>query len=286
VDSYTTNADSTAVHFAGGGLDVRALGDIGTANLCGKWIKSLSAGGAFTAARSDGAGPVGSLIALGDARVTVEARTGVLIDQIINPMLLPENGVSAGCGCLLYIWSQSAITLQASAGDINLRATALHAATLLGAKVAGGLGAGIRQNLPRQSDRAFTVPRITLQTAYMFPSADGQLQLLAARDISAQGTLQMLDAPLVAYPRPNIPVARWKLWPDAGPRRYPCIGPQPGVVAAGRDISMTSAYLSRSRSLRAGTSATESAARRNLHPTDLTLISAGRDYVDTAQDRL
>jgi len=276
VDSYAANADGSATHFASGGLDVRAGGDIGTGYFyAANGSSLLSAGGAFTSAPGLSS-PKGSLIALGNARVTVEARTGALIDGIMNPTLYAQDATTGDLSGQYFTYGpDSALTVQTSAGDVRIRSSL---STLIGGGTKGVAGSQI---LPGSLIARSLSEDLILSDANMFPSAVGQLQLLAARNISMSGTLTMSDALDANVPTPEHPgVVLVPKVPAQG--AIHASDPNPVVVAAGRDITTMTLSVPKRAEIIAGRDILNLSLRaQNLNPTDLTLISAGRDYLDT-----
>ncbi len=288
VDSYSNVDGKSPTHYAGGSVDVRAVGNIGTGEFYVANGKSLlNAGGAFNTAENT---VNGSLIALGDAQVTVEARLGALIDGIMNPTIYPQDAVSTNLTGQYFTYGpDSSVTIQSSAGDVNLR-NGLVAWLRSAAATAPGVstvpiypGTLIARSLSQD---------LLLSPAYMAPAADGQLQLVAARDVTgvAAGDLTTSGAPLKmsdafssVVPTASNPGGNGNLLAalalDQGDIH--ASDPNPAVVVAGRDIIGLNLSVPKAVDIIAGRDILNLYLNgQNLNPTDLTLISAGRDYVE------
>jgi hypothetical protein len=278
-DSYLASANGPSTHFASGGLDVRAVGDIGAGDFyVANGSSLLSAGGSFNSGKS--VGGIGSLIAMGDAQVSVEARLGASIDGVINPTLYVQDGVTGTPNHFFTYSPESAITVQTSAGDVDLGNNIVK---LLGTNAVNAAGGEIYPgNLIARSLSG----DVTLTTGVLFPSADGQLQLLAGRNIIGDLTgLRMSDAPAASVAtaeNPNASIGNVGSALDLGDIHSS--DPNPAVVVAGQDISGLSLYVPKPAEIIAGRDITDLSLRaQNLHSSDLTLISAGRDYTDDNQ---
>jgi filamentous hemagglutinin len=271
-DSYLANANGPSTHFASGSLDVRAVGDIGAGDFYVANGSSLSsAGGSFNSGSS------GSLIAMGDAQVSVEARLGVSIDGVINPTLYVQDGAIGTANRFFTYSPESAITVQTSAGEIDL---GNNIKGLLGTNAVNGAGGQIYPgNLIARSLSG----DLTVSAAAMFPSANGQLQLLAGRNIIGNSNaLSMSDAPAASVAtaeNPGVSIGNLGKLLDQGDIHSS--DPNPAVVVAGQDISALVLNVPKPAEIIAGRDITDLSLRtQNLNSSDLTLISAGRDYTD------
>ena len=65
-------------------------------------------------------GFVGSLIALSDAQVSVEARLGIVIDAVVNPTTMAQLATPRAGGSYFSYTGDSALTLQTTTGDVGL----------------------------------------------------------------------------------------------------------------------------------------------------------------------
>ncbi len=214
-DSYATpTKTSPSTYFASGGLTVRAGGDIGN----GQFFEAqgstlLSAGGAFSTASPVARGPLaGSLIALGNSQVTIEARLGAVIDAVANPTVLDQlaaNNTSSLSSSYFTYGDESKLVVQSTFGDVTLGGSTDRLNAFLGSAVGNGYGAaGVAGQiypatlLARSLQGDLSIGGVTL-----FASDNGQLQLLAGGNIVGTGPLVMSDAAAAAVPTPQAPGA-------------------------------------------------------------------------------
>jgi filamentous hemagglutinin len=285
-DSSVANADGSSTLFQSGGLEVRASGNIGSGLFYeADGASMLNAGAAFSTFRTDSQGGVGSLIALGNAQVSIEARTGVQIDAVVNPTVMTQFAPSKTLTSSFFTYSQdSSLTVQSSAGDVTLGSNPTHISTLLGS-AGKGVG-GIELYYPASLYASSLSQDLILPAATLFPSADGQLQLLAARDIDSPDSafLTMSDAFAAEVATAANPggVAQIQLQQYEFQSGAHIDDPNPAVVAAGRDINDLELSVPKATQIIAGRDITDLYFYgQNLNSTDLTLISAGRNYTDT-----
>jgi filamentous hemagglutinin len=288
-DSYIANADGTATHLIGGGLAVTAMGNIGTGRFYAADGRSLlRAGGAFDSSQGNSDGlPVGSLIALGDAQVSVEARLGVAIDGVVNPTIMSQAALGTTLNSTFFTYSDaSRLTVQSTAGDITLGNETTRLPTLVGSVVQSGPGGGTQIYPASLVVRALSQD-ISLPTATMlFPSDAGQLELIAGRDMLFTGgtALIMSDAFAQNAPTPQNPTnpTGTLLVNTAFQSGRHRLDASPAIVAAGRDITNLILSVPKAADIIAGRDIQDlTFSGQNLNPTDVTLISAGRDYRDT-----
>jgi filamentous hemagglutinin len=295
-DSYAAgaNPDGSAHHFLSGGLEVAAGGDIGSGQFfAADGSATLSAGGAFTAVLPSirGNSLVGSLIAMGDSKVSVEARLGVDIATVVNPTVMTQLASSQQLESAYFTYTgNSALSVQSTAGNVNFNSGGGALITLLGLDVASGYGGSQGQVYPATLEvRALSGDLTPPNGVTLFASDDGQLQLIAAQDIIGNGgVLKMSDAfesdlPTVQSPGSGASPGVITLAPFASGRHVD--DPVPALVVAGRDIDNLALYVPKATQIEAGRDISNLVfAGQNLNPTDVTLISAGRDFVDTFGD--
>jgi filamentous hemagglutinin len=280
-DSYFTSTSGTATQQLSGGLAVTAAGNIGTGEFYAADGRSvLTAAGAFTTAvRPDDSG-AGSLIALANAQVAVNARLGVQIDAVANPTTLTQLASARGLSTQFFTYTgDSALNVQSTAGTVTLEST--HAATLLGA-VSDVVGVQI---YPATLSAAAVSGDLSVGPAALFASTNGQLRLLAGQDIDYTGAttpLVMSDAFAANLPGVQNPGSGSMLnllTPFASGAHLN--DPNPAVVAAGRDINDLNLTVPKATDIVAGRDVVNlTFLGQNLNPNDLTLISAGRDVID------
>ncbi len=117
----------------------------------------------------------------------------------------------------------------------------------------------------------------------LFPSDSGRLELFATRDIGSEslGILFMSDASAASMPLPLAPLAEIGLDINRISASIRHLGdPAPARLSAGRDIHDLIIGVAKAAELRAARDIRNTTLdAQNLRPTDLTLISAGRDVV-------
>jgi filamentous hemagglutinin len=279
---YTSPVTGAATEQLSGGLQVTAAGNIGTGEFyAADGSGVLTAGGAFTTAPGESAG---SLIALNSAQVSVGARLGVQLDAVVNPTTLSQAATGQGLKSGFFTYTGgSALDVQSTTGSITLEST--YAPALLGL-VANGYGGIGEQLYPATLIATATSGDLVLGPATMFASSNGQLRLLAGQDIDYTGSTSvfaMSDAFLADLPTPqdsgsglltnlrNSPFASGAHVDD----------PNPALVVAGQDIDGLTLSVPKETDIIAGRDIVDlTFSGQNLNPTDLTLISAGRDVID------
>jgi filamentous hemagglutinin len=287
-DSYAATSTGSAIPFLSGGLDVRADGDIGSGEFyIADGSSMLNAGGAFSAVRPDSEGFAGSLIALDNAQVFVEARLGAVLDGIVNPTVMSQAATAQGLsGSFFTYTANSELTVQSSTGAVTLGNDSTHLSTLLG-QAANGVG-GTNQLYPATLIAEALSGDLTVSPATLFPSSNGQLELLAAQDINYSGGsssyLAMSDAfagSIATAQSPGGTTIIQQLTDDFQSAAH-AGDPNPAMVVAGGNINSLGLSVPKATEILAGEDITNLDFHgQNLNPTDLTLIAAGRDFVDT-----
>jgi filamentous hemagglutinin len=270
-----------------GGLEVAAGGDIGSSQFfLAEGTGLLRAGGAFSAIQPvAGTTNAGSVLALSDAQFIVEARTGIAIDAIMNPqanteVLLASRGQNQSS--FFTYGGQSSVLLQSTGGDVELLDNALHLQALMGTganSVSGNLiypGTLIARSLLQD---------VSLPLATLFPSPSGQLEVVAGRDVLGSGTITMSDAALDTVPSAALPAQNSSTLSSTVQVPFSSNlhidDPAPALIAAGRDILNVALEIPKPTDIIAGRDVTDLQFQgENLNPAQLTLISAGRDFID------
>ncbi len=300
-DSRIANTDGTSTMLFGGGLRVAAGADVGSGQFyAADGTARLSAGGAFSAIRPISVGPttryIGSLIALNDAQVSVQARLDINIDAVVNPTTLappppPQPARATLASAYFTYGGDSSVTLQSTAGSATIVNNGGNLSALMGQDAASGFGGQFGQAYPAtfiarslQRDISFSGGGATL-----FPSDNGQLELLAARDIKDNGaTIVMSDAFANTLPTPDAPGPGGALPPSllvAFASGRHASDPLPALITAGRDITALTISIPKPARFTAGQDISDLAFYgQNLNSSDRTLISAGRDFVDSLGD--
>lgn len=289
-------SNGTVTHVNSGGLDVSAGGDVGSGQFyVADGIGTLRAGGAFSAVRTVPGGTsgadVGSLIALNDAQVSIQARLDIDIDAVVNPTTLNQNLTRLErpliSGYFTY-GEDSSLSIQSTAGSVLLQNLVANLQELEGPTAATGYGGQFGQAYPASLAVRALQQDITINGGgfSLFPSANGQLELTAGRDIVGNNVpVIMSDALASALPTPAAPgnggqIGNDVLTPFAGARH--ASDSSPALVTAGRDISSLNISIPKAAQVSAGRDITDlTYAGQNLNPLDLTVISAGRDFIDS-----
>jgi filamentous hemagglutinin len=291
-------SNGAITHVNSGGLEVSAGGDVGSGQFyVADGIGTLHAGGAFSAVRtipgaSVGSANVGSLIALNDAQVSIQARLDIDIDAVVNPTTLNQNLTvkeqrSLSSGYFTY-GEDSSLSIQSTAGSVLLQNLLANLAELEGQIAANGYGGTQGLAYPAsltvrslQQDITFNGNGFSL-----FPSANGQLELTAGRDIVGNTVpVIMSDALASALPTPTAPgdggtIGNDVLTPFAGALH--ASDALPALVTAGRDINSLNISIPKAAQISAGRDIIDlTYAGQNLNALDLTLLSAGRDFIDS-----
>lgn len=283
-DSYKGNTDGTYTHNASGSLDVRSVGDIATgAFYVANGSSLISAGGALSSDRTAGNIAIGSLIAMGDAQVSLQARLGATVDGVMNPFIYNQYLASPDISNTRFVTygPNSSISLQTSAGDVNLRS---NLGQLIG--TAASSGGGVQGNfLPGTLIARSLSEDVSISKGLLAPAANGQLQLVAARDInlppgSVVTGLRMSDAGPGTYATPLTPGALSTGVITIAQGDIHASDPTAAAVVAGRDITGALAVPKQTDIIAGRDMVNLSFQGQNLNSSDLTLISAGRDYVD------
>jgi filamentous hemagglutinin len=288
-DSEVANSDGTQTHFNGGGLVVSAGRDIGTGQFyAAQGTALLTAGGSFSAVRAAQNGSmIGSLIAMGDAQVSIQARGDIDIEGVVNPTSLTQlaNSRLLLSGFFTY-GEDSALRVQSTSGTVSMLGNSNNLGELLGATVVAGSGYGVTsgQIYPATFIARALEGDIVLGGVgtTMFPSNNGQLELFAGRDINGQFShLTMSDALVASVVTPLSPgLGSPNPLPAFASGRH--IGDtQAALITAGRNINNLQLSVPKPARISAGQDVSNlTYLGQNLSPSDLTIVSAGRDFVD------
>ena len=282
-------------HFNSGGMTVTAGGDVTS----GQFLVA-DGKGRFTAGRSfaDNLGtperPSGSLFELSTAQVSLWAQSDILVGGIMNPTVLVQPAANNKTSATFFTYSgTSAFSAQSTGGDVSLQTNSDSVRPLLGTPVTDGGGPGYFAMNPATLALASLTSDVSA-AAILFPSDSGQLSLFAGRDIThplLSSELFMSDAPDAAIPSAlngvGSQVIATLLDTSTTTGIYAFNADRhlndltPVSIVAGRDIVDMSFSVPKSGRIEAGRDIVDLQYRgQNLHSTDLTLISAGRDFID------
>ncbi|WP_374088456.1 filamentous haemagglutinin family protein [Methylomicrobium lacus] len=284
----------------GGDLSLAAGNDIvGGEFFTGKGTAALKAGGGIA---NNGAGQ-GAVFELGDARFDIRARQDINIGGVYNPTLLKQTQIVGGESRFFTYGQDSSVAFLAAAGNINFQNTAgagfeysVYPGTVKAAALSGDIGI----------NRSMT----------LFPSAQGQLELLAGRNVRSSAVagetvaINMSDADVSLLPNMLSPVrslegslhdglirTRERLDPfspvaniihAAAPVHQGSAG-KPVIRANLGDIAFTPGaqvifFLPKASEFSAGRDIKNlSLSGQNLASDDMTLIQAGRDIAFNTQ---
>ncbi len=276
----------------GGSIVVRAGGDVDSGEFyVGNGIADLRAGGAFGVAASTAGGAfpdgLGTVLTVGNAVISLTARTGIQLEPVLEAPLVAQ---VAATDPLLFsqLGPASGIRLESAAGDILFYAGDVNVDRLR--PFFGTILPAVANVLPSSLSIHALSGDAVLDTggAVLFPAAGATFDLLAARDVSLAGSLTQSDADPAAFASPASPIPSNDVSVFLDPLGTPVAvhlggDPGPALVTAGRDIvgSGGTGYLSTATSARlvAGRDINDiSLTAQNLSASDLTLISAGRDF--------
>jgi len=284
---------------AGGGLSLRAGGDIGTPQLyVADGVGSVIAGGGLTPTESYIGGtkakpvdlPVGAGIALGNSSVSVWVRTSLQVDAIYDPTDVSGVDGNPLNGTYLTYGDNSAVSLSSTTGTVTLD---------LQSQPNSQLGALLGPNAVSNSGNyTLVAPTLLVQALQndvlltgsainLAPSSLGQLTLFAGQDIQATNSnalISMSDAFAGTYPT----VADLGSAGADGSPIAPFDGvihaddPNPVLVTAGRDIVDLNLSVPKPAQVLAGRDLVNLGFKgQNVASNDITLIEAGRDLDTT-----
>lgn len=302
VVSETANqwlANDPAIN-GGGDMKILAGNDIiGGEYFTGRGTADINAGGSIKA----GASNKGAVFQLGDAQYKAQARRDIAIQGVYNPTLLKQSQLVGGESRFFTYSPDSAIHFQAVAGNIvfqNIAGTGFEYAVYPGTVLANSLSGDISIN----------------QSMTLFPSSQGQLELLANRNIRSAAvagqtvSVNMSDADVSLLPNALQPAVSLEGSLKDGliraQERLDAFSPvaniihaatpvhinnpdKPLIVAGQGDIGFASGsqvvfYLPKAAEFSAGRDIKNlSVVNQNLSNQDSTLISAGRDVISATQ---
>ena len=234
---------------------------------------------------------MGSAFYVGSGSLDVSARLGIAADGFYNPTAL---GQTATAGTLPNIMSgaffsysdSSSVRLETTVGDVEIGNAPSAAATILGAATQEAEGVG-RYVAPGSLSIAALGGNIAFGPGIgqitLAPSPTGQLNLLAARDIS-NAFITLSDAPPGSYAAVATPTATIAVDGFAqGFEGNVHVGDTaPALVTAGGDIDTARLSIPKAAQIVAGRDIVDlNYFGENLSANDQTALMAGRDIVYT-----
>ncbi len=300
--SETTNQWLTNDPAINGGGDMKILAGndiIGGEYFTGRGTADINAGGSI----KSGTSHKGTLFQLGDAQYEVQARRDIAIQGVYNPTLLKQSQLVGGESRFFTYSPDSAINFQAVAGNIefqNNAGTGFEYAVYPGTVLANSLSGDISIN----------------QSMSLFPSSQGQLELLAGRNIRSAAvagqtvSVNMSDADVSLLPNALQPAVSLEGSLKDGliraQERLDAFSPVANIIHAATPVHINNAnkplivadqgdigfangsqvvfYLPKAAEFSAGRDIKNlSVVNQNLSNQDSTLISAGRDVISATQ---
>jgi filamentous hemagglutinin len=304
--------NGTAV--AGGGdLKVEAGGDIrGGEYYTGLGTGRLSAGGSIAASASK----LGAIVELGDARFDLSARKDVVLGTALNPTLLPQQDLPDSAtrkNAVFFTYGpQASVNLGSAGGNIVLQNDLDILKTVKGYTAQDGTGFewAVYPGTLKATAMAGDI-RIN-NSLSLFPSATGQLELLAGENIGTETRrdsiikVNLSDADPALLPnvqRPDLALlgdlaqkdfkTRERLDPESPSASViHAVVPvhrgdadKAAVIANRGDIAFPSGiqmkfFLPKAAEVQAGRDIKNlSLSTQNLAPSDISRVQAGRDIV-------
>jgi filamentous hemagglutinin len=298
-DSLLPQYGGATQYVTSGGLSLSAGRNIGSAQIfLADGAGTVAAGGALTAVLPSinaGEPNVGSAFYLQSSAIDVTARLGIAIDGVYNPTALGQlvpASVKPLVGAFFSYDANASLSLQTISGDVDLGAAGGSAATLLGLTVLNASSAngifgtavfpGSLSIEALGGNIAFGAGIGNSGQVILSPSPNGQLDLLAAQDISG-GYLTMSDAAPGSYASVASPLGQTKL--STGGFTGSFFGDihssdaTPALVTAGGSIDAVSLSIPKAGQVVAGQDIEDlTYLGQNLNTTDQTVLMAGRDF--------
>ncbi|HSI95467.1 MAG TPA: filamentous hemagglutinin family protein [Methylophilaceae bacterium] len=220
-DAIVTISDGTGKYRidGGGDLTVRAGGNINSGvYYVGRGDLKLSAGGAITKS----ANTAGTIVALQDSSASVSALKSATLETVFNPTLFAQSsvnsnittGLSANSSYFSSYGDESVLSLSSITGDVGL-GMGLNSDTKSAIKSSGLNSAATNEAAvlamqvhPATVKATAFGGSINLGKVTLAPAAQGNLSLLAARDVSAVSgaAITVSDADPDALPNVRKPI--------------------------------------------------------------------------------
>ena len=302
-DSAIELQPNVLTRFKGGVLNIDAGGDIAGAYVhATHGVNRLHADGAFTRSRPVAQSDVaaGSVFSYQDAQIALSARGDIAIETVLHPTMITQANSPASLTSYFVTYTDdSAFSAQSLSGDVVLNPRGNGLTDFIGAF-------NNDQEFPwfsmlppnttlRSLSRDVTVSgSIGASTGITIaPSDHGQVDFFAARDLLIDSTIHESDAAASSIPSPLNPATQPNDAISVGGLSARRLGDDsPSLVNAGRDIVFTVAgnanklYFATAAHIAAGRDIVNIAVKgQNLHASDVTSISAGRDLRYTSDDR-
>ena len=198
----------------GGNVKVSAQGDVvGGEFYTGQGVGVITAGNSITQSTTNPDAFAGVILDVGDAKFDMQARLDVVLATAMNPTLLkqtilPDKGSRADSRFVTY-GEDSAVNLQATAGNVVFQ-NDINAINTLKNLQFDANDSGFQETLYPGIVKAIAFSGdVELNGAMsLYPSVDGQLELLANRNVvSNSGSVFMSDADPAKFPSALLPTS-------------------------------------------------------------------------------
>lgn len=287
-DSAIESADDQLTRFGGGALSIDAGGDVNSAMLyVARGEGKIAADGQLGVSRfGDFGEQLGSLLMLGDARMSVMARQDINLETMFNPTILSPVGVPVLQNSSFFTYGdRSAVDVRSNGGSVVLDAGSQpQLFSYLGQATVDANGAALRILPSSLTMMSMTADVSVLDGAVtLFPSDTGQLDIFAQRDFlaTAGATITMSDLSENEVPMPLRPGRGpdlTKLAQASAASARHIDDDRAALVTAGRDIRGHNLLLAKSAQMTAGRDIIDTSLRaQNLRASDVTSVHAGRD---------
>jgi filamentous hemagglutinin family protein len=288
-DSAIVN-NGVLTEYGGGPLSVSAAGDIDTSYFYfSEGTGLIRAGGSIGSNMQTSAGnePLGTMLIVGSAQVTVGARGNVLLESAINPTIVGQPDAYETVNFFTF-GDSSALDVQSSGGTVEIAANGNDTQDFLGHEVVLATNALVPNIFPSSLEvRSFSGDiSLNAATIYLFPSATGQLDLFAAGNIEG-GILVQSDATLGSVTTPlnassESGLSAGLILPAQGAIHIN--DPAPAAVTAGLDLENSNLSLAKPVSISVGQDMINtSVVAQNLQPDEVTEIEVGRNLIYNSQ---
>lgn len=289
-DSEVVNTDNSISHYGGGSLRVSAGDDINSSEFFGAHgLLDLSAGGELGSSRTSPLGDaLGSLLWMADTDATVTARTGALIESVLNPtaLVVPRAPNTASRASWFFTYGEDAsLRVQSAAGDVMFHDNSARLVPYIETTVRQNSGDPAHFSIypPQLDARSFAGDISFERTAYLFPAAQGRLNLFARGDVFSDGAdgVRMSDGAANGINTPLAPavavISLTELLKGASASRH-LADDSIALIDAGRDVHDIIISVPTAAQLVADRDVSDvTLISQNLEPQDVTLIQAGRD---------
>lgn len=212
--SVNNPATGNSITTGGGDVKIQAAGNIVNGTFfVAQGQGELRAGAAI----EPGLGGLGTVLALQDGRFNVIANDNIYISTTFNPTLVNQSSINASAFDLIGInsnfntYSSSAnVSISSVAGNVAYGNGADVIARNAGLYINPGLGLFFGNNPSKVSLTSFSGDisfgsASSLNSLVMLPASDGQLSLLASRNVTL-GNIKMSDADVSKLPGINNPL--------------------------------------------------------------------------------